>query len=236
VDDSSLSVTSDYIYDPTITDAVNQWKEVAHLVQQLSDLGQHWERLLFTTGGTINFQKSHWYLMQWLWKQGTPKLATIRQTPATITMTTGNNTLPDIAPCIEPTRGFSTLGICLTPSGQHHSQAKVLHSYAEQINQLISPAHLTPSEAYCCLMTYIGPKLNYPIPCVSLTETQCCIIHAPILEAILPKLHLNRHTPRAMLFAGPCYGGLGIPEKHTDLGYGHLQYLVGHIKIGDYFG
>ena len=39
VDDSSLSVTSDYIYDPTITDAVNQWKEVEHLVQRLSDLG-----------------------------------------------------------------------------------------------------------------------------------------------------------------------------------------------------
>jgi hypothetical protein len=39
VDDSSLSVTSDYIYDPTITDAVNQWKEVEHIVQRLSDLG-----------------------------------------------------------------------------------------------------------------------------------------------------------------------------------------------------
>jgi hypothetical protein len=85
-------------------------------------------------------------------------------------------------------------------------------------------------------MMYIGPKLNYPIPFVSLTETQCRIIQAPILEAILPKLHLNRHTPRAVLFAGPCYGGLGIPEKYTDLGYGHLQYLVGHIKIGDDFG
>jgi len=43
VDDSSLSVTSDYIYDPNITEAVNQWQKVEHLVQQLSYLGQHWE-------------------------------------------------------------------------------------------------------------------------------------------------------------------------------------------------
>jgi len=51
VDDSSLAVTSDYQYDPSLTDAVNKWKEVEHLVTRLSALGQHWERLLFSTGG-----------------------------------------------------------------------------------------------------------------------------------------------------------------------------------------
>jgi hypothetical protein len=85
-------------------------------------------------------------------------------------------------------------------------------------------------------MMYIRPKLNYPTPCVSLTEAQCHHIQAPILEAILPKLHLNRHTPRVVLFASPRYGGLNIPENYTDLGYGHLQYLVGHIKLGDDVG
>lgn len=69
-----------------------------------------------------------------------------------------------------------------------------------------------------------------------MTEAQCRHVQAPILEAILPKLHLNRHTPRAVLFAGPRYGGLGIPETYTDLGYGHLQYLVGHLKLGDDIG
>jgi len=53
---------------------------------------------------------------------------------------------------------------------------------------------------------------------------------------ILPKFHLNRHTPRAILFAGPRFGGLNIPDTYTDLGYGHLQYLVGHIKLGDEVG
>jgi hypothetical protein len=85
-------------------------------------------------------------------------------------------------------------------------------------------------------MMYIRPKINYPLPYVSLTETQCRHTQAPILEAILPKLHLNRHTPRAVLFTGPRYGGLSIAENYTDLGFKHLQYLVGHIKIGDDVG
>ncbi|MFN9978586.1 MAG: hypothetical protein ACK53Y_01665, partial [bacterium] len=92
VDDSSLCVTSEYVYNPSLTDAVNKWLEIEHIVNRLTALGQHWERLLFTTGGAINFQKSHWYLMQWLWKQGIPNLATIGQAPATIEMTTGFNT------------------------------------------------------------------------------------------------------------------------------------------------
>jgi hypothetical protein len=85
-------------------------------------------------------------------------------------------------------------------------------------------------------MVYIRPKITYPFPCVSLMETHCRHIQAPILEAILPKLHLNHHTPRAILFAGPRYGGLQLAEYYTDLVYGHLQYLVGHLKLGDDVG
>jgi hypothetical protein len=76
VDDSSLTVTSEYVPNPALTDTENSNKEVEHLIQWLSFLSQHWEWLLFTIGGAINFQKSHWYLMSWLWKNGIPHLAT----------------------------------------------------------------------------------------------------------------------------------------------------------------
>jgi len=76
VDDSSLSVTSEYVPNSALTDTENSNKEVENLMQWLSLLSQHWEQLLFTTGGAINFQKSHWYLMSWLWKNGIPHLAT----------------------------------------------------------------------------------------------------------------------------------------------------------------
>ncbi len=42
---------SDYVYDSSLTDAVNKRYKVEHITQRLSALGQHWERLLFTTGG-----------------------------------------------------------------------------------------------------------------------------------------------------------------------------------------
>jgi hypothetical protein len=85
-------------------------------------------------------------------------------------------------------------------------------------------------------MQYIRPKITYPFSCVSLTEKQCQHIQAPVLAEILPKLHLNHHTPRAVLFAGPRYGGLSISENYKDLGYSHLQYMIGHIKMHDEVG
>jgi hypothetical protein len=57
VDDSSLNVTSEYIYNQTLTDEANRWLETEHLVSQLTTLGQHWERLLFSTGGELIFKK-----------------------------------------------------------------------------------------------------------------------------------------------------------------------------------
>jgi hypothetical protein len=223
VDDSSLSVTSDYEQDTALPPATNRTRETALLVQQLAALGQHWECLLFTTGGAINFQKSHWYLMTWIWQNGLPRLATTAQAPATLYLTTGTNAQADLVPRIDPTQGFHTLCVYITLSGQYTRQARVLRDYTEKFKTQIEGSTLTPTEAYTCLMLYIKPKITYPFPCVSLTEKQCHHIQALILEAILPKLHLNRHSPRAVLFAGPRYGGLSFPEYYAELGYGHLQ-------------
>lgn len=157
-----------------------------------------------------------------MWKNGIPQLATVSQSPAHLALTTGTSTLLDHVPRLEATTGFRTLGVYVTPSGNFKRQAQVLRQHAESFKANILPSSLSPSEAYCCFMMYIRPKINYPLPCVSLTQAQCRYIQAPVLEAILPKLHLNRHTPRAVLFAGPRYGGISLPETYTDLGQGHL--------------
>jgi hypothetical protein len=60
-----LGITSKYLSDPSIHNNEMSRREVAHTVECLFCLAQHWERFLFSTGGTINLQKSHWYLMAW---------------------------------------------------------------------------------------------------------------------------------------------------------------------------
>ncbi len=148
VDDSSLGVTSNYQYDPSLSLQENRHKEVEHIVSQLASLAQHWERLLFSTGGAINMQKSHWYLMTWLWSNGVPRLATARDTPASLPLTCGYATTTVAVPRIEPTQAFRTLGVYVAGSGNQAKQASILRSHSDSYKDSLQAASLTPEEAY----------------------------------------------------------------------------------------
>jgi len=69
-----------------------------------------------------------------------------------------------------------------------------------------------------------------------LSSEDCRYIQAPALAALLPKLHLNRHTPRAVLFGSSNYGGMGIEDYFIDQGYHQLKFLIGHTKANDDVG
>ncbi len=236
MDDSSLSVTSTYITNPALTEAQNKTEDISHTVQRLTTLGQHWERLLFSMGGAINMQKSFWYLMAWTWKNGQAKLLPPSQIQDTLNMTAGYSAQRQRVPMLDPKDSFRTLGIYISPSGSQTKQAKILRQHAEDYKTLISTSKLTSDAAYCSYIQYIRPQLIYPLPCSALTQQQCRHIQAPALAALLPKLHLNRHTPQAILFGELRYCGLNIPDLYTDQGHGQLRLLLGHLHVRDETG
>jgi hypothetical protein len=96
IDDSSLGVTSKYIWNPDLSDDDNDQANIQHTPQSLTLLVQHWERLLFSTGGAINLQKSHWYLVTWKWEKGRFKMSSRLSTPAELKLTAGYSSSPVI--------------------------------------------------------------------------------------------------------------------------------------------
>lgn len=54
-------------------------------------------------------------------------------------------------------------------------------------------------EAYISYMQYLCPRLIYPLPCSSLAQQQCRYVQAPALAAMIPKIHLKRHTSHSLL-------------------------------------
>jgi hypothetical protein len=97
VDDSSISVTSTYHRDLKLTLAQNNDIDNDTATKFLIAVAQHWEKLLFSTGGAINMQKSFWYLMAWVWN-GVPSLVTM--------ITSRSNTAPIQVPCLDVTDSF----------------------------------------------------------------------------------------------------------------------------------
>ncbi len=160
VDDSSLSTTSTYKWNTQLSITENSRQETSQVVNELSTLAQHWERLLFSTGGAINMQKSHWYLLSWVWKSGKPSLCTIANTPLSIKLTTGYDTFPVKVPRIDPQTAFRTLGIHISPSGSQAQQLKCLWEHSDKYYTAISHSTLTPEEAYLSYTLYLHPKLT----------------------------------------------------------------------------
>jgi hypothetical protein len=174
-----------------------------------------------------------WYILSWTWKGGQPKLNTSSITFPRLSLTTGNDTRTETVPYLSPHSAYRTLGVYVSPSGSQKKQVNILHSYSDRYFSSVLNSSLSPEEAYWSYSLFLRPKLIYPLACSSLTQQQCKHIQAPALAALLTKLHLNRHSPHAVIFGGYQYGGLSLPDLYTDQGYGQLRLLLGHVKLGD---
>jgi len=147
VDDTGLGVTSTYSPDLSLLEDQQYEEEIKHVVFSLMRLAQHWERTLFTTGGVLNLQKSFWYLMSWGWKNGVPYLLSNSHSAATVSLTSGYNTAPELLPRIEPSSSFRTLGVYLSPSGCQKKQCQVLRNHAQHYYDRVQFSSITPTEA-----------------------------------------------------------------------------------------
>jgi hypothetical protein len=155
VDDSSQSVTSNYIRNPDISATKNDSNDINMTIQSMNTVAQHWERLLFSTGGAINMQKSFWYLMAWVWRKGIPSLALTKITPGSMDLTTGSSTNKTTVPRIEISESFRTLGVHISPSGSQTKQINILRQHSENYFIHVSASSLTPEETYTSYALYL---------------------------------------------------------------------------------
>jgi hypothetical protein len=123
---------------------------------------------------------------------------------------TGNNPIPEEVPRLDNKEALHTLGIYIFPSGSLARQQKILHTHAEKYFTAVSQSTLQPDEAFWSYNLFLWPQLTYPLPCTSFTERQCRTIQAHALASLLPKLHLNCHTPHTVLFGEAKFGGLEL--------------------------
>lgn len=114
VDDSHVGATSSYLDDPYLNMEDNTRLHELQVVQDLTKLAQHYERLLWMTGGALNILKCSWVLISWVWKNGRARPATIRESPAKLILTSGAESTGQEVPRLEPSKVYRTLGVYIT--------------------------------------------------------------------------------------------------------------------------
>jgi hypothetical protein len=76
-------------------------------------------------------------------------------------------------------------------------------------------------------------SLSYGTETTSLEIKECEEIQRPVVNAILPKMGINRNTTRSVVLGTSKYGGLGLDHLAAVQGFGQLQYLIGSLRTQD---
>jgi hypothetical protein len=81
--------------------------------------------------------------------------------------------------------------------------------------------------------SYYMASVSYDTATTSLSVKVCEDIQRPVVDAILPKMGVNRNTARNVVFGTYKYGGLGLDHMAVVQGFAQLQNLIGSLRTHD---
>lgn len=169
------------------------------LAQQTQMVAQHWEQLLYTSGGALALQKCFWYGITWEWINGTPRMQPNSQAPATIQLTEGHGTTKTTIIRKECWEGVRTLGVRLAPLGNFLDELDFRLLQFRGLAQNIQSSPISRFDAYLGYVTMIQRMLRYPLGVTCFTPKQCNKLDASFIGPILSKMGFNRNTSRSII-------------------------------------
>ena len=190
-----------FVDDTDLWDIVlDQHATTEYLLQRLQDRAQFWEKILFATGGKLNFQKCFWYLVQWDWdKNDQPVLLPPSLLPASLSLTSGTCTIPQPIQRKSPFDALKTLGVWTSPSGSNSQQ---LSSISEQLHKIIlniTSAHLSDYTAALIIPVYLHAKLRYIFSATTFSQSECSKLDQIFQSTVLSTMGFNSKSKHAIL-------------------------------------
>jgi hypothetical protein len=101
---------------------------------------------------------------------------------------------------------------------------------AKGYSEAIISSSLQRGESAMAYNSYYMESVSYGTAATSRTIKECEEIQRPVVNAILPKMGINRNTARTMVFGTSKYGGLGLDRMGAVQGFAKLQYLIGSLR------
>ncbi len=151
-------------------------------------------------------------------------------------LTSGYDGTPTAIPRINPDDGFCTLGVYIVANGSVDEAKRRLQHISLEYATAITGNTFTHQAALWSYILYFVPKFAYSAPVLTLTEDECNLLQSAAIMVLLPKLHLNWHTSRTIIFSPAVVGGLALPTLYGLQAYGQLRYFLGHIQLYDTTG
>jgi hypothetical protein len=211
VDDTSTGVTSDNnIREPVSTEETELTADKEELVEQIHFAIQFFLDLLQVICADQAPEKCLLYLIAHSWKNGLPTLLTKRESHIGIEITSNATGQTSGIKRKSATQVHITLGFQLTGDGTSYSHKKIMKYKAKEYGEAIISSTLNLGDGLLAYNSYYMAILSYDTAAKSLDIKECEEIQRPVINAILPKMVINRDTAMSVVLGTRKYGGLGL--------------------------
>jgi hypothetical protein len=219
-----------YVDDNTLVQQFYNTHTMTYILQGLKKCIMRWHNILKITGGDLALEKCTYCVMKWRWSNGVPQLETAASDPGSL-FVSGTKIQR-----LDPGKGTRVLGVRLAMDGTFKDEFEYRMSQSKKMARILYQSNLSPLNAFMVYEMRFCPALEYPLAVTTFTTTQLLQIQKPFIHLLLPKLGMNRHTLRAIIY-GPLYrGGLGLHSLDEKQSILHFELFQGHICRNDDIG
>jgi hypothetical protein len=187
----------------------------------------HWEGGLRASGGALVPSKSHWYLVDFKWRNDSWKYCTIADNPGALSMLDHTGARVPLER-VEVEEARKSLGIMIAGNCQWDDETARLLQASIVWRANLRAGHLSTSDAWYALNHTITKTMEYPMMATYLTKVQCEKVMRPFLNAGLSASGVVKSMPRAVVWGPERYQGLGIRHLYTTQGVEHLLAILRH--------
>ena len=229
-----------YVDDNTIVTGFNDNTSQNEILNTIkSNLGS-WRRLLQLTGGDIDVVKSKWCVMRWKYNEvwGQQTIEQENDFPGEVGMKTvaeGVETT-QLLERLEPHQAERVLGVRVPMDGNMNMEYEFRTEQIKELSKKIFAAPINQWDAWLIYESRYRSIIRYPLPVTMFTRKQCDKIQKPFVNAILPKMGVNRNTPRAVIYGPKSMGGLEIMDLRVEQAAAQWDTTSGHLRRMDRAG
>ena len=174
----------------------------------------------------------HWRTNYW----GMARLSSKKDEPGSIDVHTETQGFSDKLKRIEPWEAERILGVRLPADGNMNTEYCFRKDQADSFGIKLCNAPFTPYDAWTVYQCRYRTMLGYPLPVTTFTRKQLDSIQKKFIYLLLPKLGMNRHTPRAVVYGPMKYGGRNLIDMRIEQPTQHLRRTLGHMRRLDNTG
>lgn len=164
---------------------------------------------LHALGGALVPSKSHWYLINFIWKNGTWKYQSLVNSPGDLSMLDHTGSRVSLER-IEVTEARKSLGLMMAGDGNWNAEVAFLQKASVEWRVNLQASHLSQANAWYTLTHMINCMIEYPMMATSLTKAQCKMIMTPFINAGLSASGIVCSIPRAVVWGPFRYQGLDL--------------------------